>query len=1415
VLITTGRIAGANCREFAGFPIFQCADTSFFNPPPDFDPNKYFIDPNNPTAGLQNVTAVFWQVGFGNKTLNTGNGAYGTGNSGGSTFNGNDQGLFPVDLANANSAIGESTIPLGAFCLRSNNWGNSRVDGCCDNDRGTTLTPNNDNLLNPYYDVQYARNYGYPGIYSLSWQQDYPMAVLLTESSGEYFAIAAIATLNRGNTGDAANGPCSATPGANPAPCDHRVGSYSFKAVSNGLENPVTSGLHNVVPWQTTPQPLVTSNTPLDPNDPNSDRVLDVEWLGVSIYSDQSVRPTTHPQMAPADANFASGVGVTDIMAKFSLVRYVLEAAAVSDPNFVSPSIQTETTLTALTGLQVAAETCLRIRTSFGKKPVTTSTSIANCRLGKCGDRGYQVVSDALCLGAGSQTSWVHFPVESAPLSTSPSSGHSTPFAVEGYALESLSATTSATDVVLTASHGPAPTDVTLNWSGGRPPYNVFVSSAKSMTLVASTLASDTTATSLTTEPPQLAYFRVGDFDALGVTVFLPPGGSTTSNDLVTIDGFVDPGASSVSVNNRPALLNTADWDFEAVNVPLQLGDNTISAVVLSPTGNIGMDQKHIFRASTNPPPEVAISLPDGTPNTYDLTPRIRVDWTHPNSDGLDPTPGVAPDSFRAYLDGTDRTDDCFRIGNSTSGFASCDVGSNEVLTPGEHVLLIVVADQHHYFQSSVAAFNVLEPRLISIQPDFALPGDVVTINGHGFEDPASVEVYFGQTQVTPTAVSANQITLTLPQGVTSGPVHVKVFNVETNQIVFNVGYTYIPHSTITTGSKQVMDSIGRPYYTNVPNSGEVHRHDFDSYNDSTLYSGSDVITAIGIDPTSTAVYFVTQGPPIVYVGSDNYPFYTSKVYLYSISTGTVAQAFAIDPNMYGYVEDIDVEPPFLYLSLDRAGGPSARATVLLRTDLNGGGKQELAAMPFVGPYAGPLKIDPVNGTWYWIYGSSLISNGVQVFDGSTLVCGGPFSLYLDCLNRLYFTDGCYTYRLDAPNSASTVVDVGGSNSITTGPKGYVYVDTPFGLSRTTWKISECLKDVAANLVQPENRVYADFDPAIGSPTPNVQYTVLTACLEDPNVPRNSQDGVDWGFADVDDASSDNSIDINGFAGGDNHGGRDSSDWFVPEGNYASGASTDPNYTATTAYDATGCSKVQFHTTDGPGDNFRVRVRLRTRNGEALDRSSVLTVWKRLDVETDSMGAILDPPTASDPMEGDVPDPPQSTLISNAFQSAYVQVAFIGTGSRTNVFFQHNVPPHFLGFQNQTFIIQTKLQGIAGRDQLSEPGRWSVYAQGAYEGPIESDNDPDGKPNTLLGLASPPDGTVMYSLIYMETIRDVCADVGGDEAYERQATTLHEIGHQFGLGDGTLIMSGGVFHPPAFDASVLRSIRYPTILPGD
>jgi hypothetical protein len=380
----TGEAAAGCLTSGASFAIFQCSPGAYFAPTTaGGEPVPVVIGPDGrPT----NVTAVWWQIGFGNETLNLGTSSSPAGMAGAGQFAGNDQGVRAPDIQSIGRLI--PGAPATGLCLQTDNWNNSGVDGCSDNNRSDAIQSSDDDYLNPYF---YVPNF-FPGIYSLDRQQDYPMAILLKDSSGRFFAFAAVATLDRGNTGDPSPQDCSAPESVtNPATCDIRRGFFDFGDVSNGLPNPLTGG-HDVVPWQEVPQPQVTASRP-----DGLDLLLDLQWPGVAVYSDQSVRPSTNPTLAPADPDAAPGVGVNDVHGKFPLVRYAIESASDGDPNFVSPTSRVETYGTSISGVRLRFGECLRLVTLFGKKPRTAAPSFAECRLGRCGDIGYEAASGRIC----------------------------------------------------------------------------------------------------------------------------------------------------------------------------------------------------------------------------------------------------------------------------------------------------------------------------------------------------------------------------------------------------------------------------------------------------------------------------------------------------------------------------------------------------------------------------------------------------------------------------------------------------------------------------------------------------------------------------------------------------------------------------------------------------------------------------------------------------------------------------------------------------------------------------------------------------------------------------------------------------------------------------------------------------------
>jgi hypothetical protein len=374
--------ARANCRHiFGGEAIFQCSGLAWFDPAPfpvTFDPNS------KPT----NMTAVFWQAGFGNQTLNDGLGSAGTGIGGLGVFDGNDQGRWAVDLRDAHEFLAPlyaAAPAAGSVCLRNNNWGNTGIDGCCDNPRDASLPYSLDGFLNPLFDVEvWNASQQTDFVASTRWIQDSPMMLLLREATGTSFAVAAVSTTPRTVLSDV------------------RPGFYDFTDVTNGLSNPIT-GAHNVVPWQTVPGVKGASDPSglvrgvgSDPNDPPDGRIVLLGWNDAVIYSDNGSRPSTN-------ATVSVGMGSAEVG---PLVRYVVETQVAGDPNDPYGSLNPNGWNAAGTYhnpvdtalIQVLAGTCVRLHTYFGHEPETSTISVANCRLGRCGDLGYDVVSPPSCI---------------------------------------------------------------------------------------------------------------------------------------------------------------------------------------------------------------------------------------------------------------------------------------------------------------------------------------------------------------------------------------------------------------------------------------------------------------------------------------------------------------------------------------------------------------------------------------------------------------------------------------------------------------------------------------------------------------------------------------------------------------------------------------------------------------------------------------------------------------------------------------------------------------------------------------------------------------------------------------------------------------------------------------------------------
>lgn len=394
-----GDQALANCQGEGPYEVIQCGQQTWFATPP---------------SGTGVISSQWWQLGFGNATNPVdATGSKGLDGSGfyyyagyPTEFVGIDNGVAVLDLAPAGFIGG----PAGSLCFSSAaNWAAPGVDGCVDNNRnfGTVSAPGAavpaapKDLLNPYFAGTTV------GTLRYNQQLDSPMAVLLTESNGLNFALAFFATASRGPSPVREN--------------DTSSGNYQMGALINGDPNPVRVGQNNIVPWQPVPSPTIAA-TFVNPTDTtNSDRILAINWTPIRLVHDGSVRKCRNLANTADCTTLGTrpgntvGIGVLD---QGTLARYVVEKTNLdsgtstcgstwvpADPN--AAAVEHPGSSTTVT---VGPNTCVRLRTSFGRPPqIAYVSSVAGdtdsiamwdaAVRGKLGDIGYSVASRAQKVG--------------------------------------------------------------------------------------------------------------------------------------------------------------------------------------------------------------------------------------------------------------------------------------------------------------------------------------------------------------------------------------------------------------------------------------------------------------------------------------------------------------------------------------------------------------------------------------------------------------------------------------------------------------------------------------------------------------------------------------------------------------------------------------------------------------------------------------------------------------------------------------------------------------------------------------------------------------------------------------------------------------------------------------------------------
>ncbi len=164
---------------------------------------------------------------------------------------------------------------------------------------------------------------------------------------------------------------------------------------------------------------------------------------------------------------------------------------------------------------------------------------------------------------------------------------------------------------------------------------------------------------------------------------------------------------------------------------------------------------------------------------------------------------------------------------------------------------------------------------------------------------------------------------------------------------------------------------------------------------------------------------------------------------------------------------------------------------------------------------------------------------------------------------------------------------------------------------------------------------------------------------------------------------------------------------------------------------------------------------------------------------------------------------PDTSHLATAFAPAYVLPVYTLVNDNSNVSFVANVE------QNSAAMVAAI---TSGRQSLvGTQDHWVCYLLGAFQGPVDKDNDP-GLENPMLGLARFSRQNITEfgtgALVFLESNRDLNAP-SSSSAVLQSWIVAHEIGHMFEedlIGDESL-MGINKISDPKFRKSTLDKIR--------
>jgi hypothetical protein len=1055
-------------------------------------------------------------------------------------------------------------------------------------------------------------------------------------------------------------------------------------------------------------------------------------------------------------------------------------------------------------------------------------------------------------------------------------------------AADSVAVLAQAADLRVTKSGG----DVVLTIvSGGTSPYDYYKALSPTISVGATVLSSANPSTSFTetggmTDGLKLVFYQIGDANKPAISISSPAPGSSVSTPKVLVTG-TQTNAVNVWVNDIAASIGAGTFTSSATstpNVPLVEGTNSITASAVDASGNTAVTKETLTKLGNNtdvPAITITITPSVGTEPYVVYAPLPALTVTYSDADGIDTS------KVFVYLNGDALTPTVIDGAHATYALPA--------LQPGTNFISVSVGDNAgaaFRVATKTAILAVRGPLISSLVPTSGKVGDIITINGHGFSTTATDDIVtfgdgvtaIGNASPAPTESSFQ---VTVPAGAQTGPVKVTVASRESNNdkqltVILasglqNIGGLAVDYPAVLNAATDLP-----VLFTNRGTTDNISQCKTDG---TWANFGSPVVSPTGLAADSGGNAFTGQSNS----GSGFTGRFTpgSGIFGYTGSTKLSGETYS---SIWGTgvtgLWQSSGSTLNLYL-LDGANNkikkvdPSLTVTAI---NTNPG--------TFSNPNAAPTSSSGVlyfstTGTIRKITLSSpgtasdvktfVASHAMALTDDTELVYPNSANLsrqvsVVDPNNPSGCAGNCLSYDLTpAVSSGNFPLLVAFGKDQTSGKTFLAAADGATNTAATRIyrlpKPSLTITQADGSAFPEGTKIYADWNGSTGTESPDSQFIVLRVVTNPLTLFPNGAGGsypavVEWHFEDPRDPTN---PDPNALNQG-SWDGWAANPW-EQEGSYTLNTAGANPQTAV----INGESRVRFHYTDYPGDNYIIKVRAKipgfgtptlnppwdnSGNGWIQAESPILTVWKRLHVEVDSFGAVQGPLDADDAAFDNLPDPTSDgacdpTALNNPcldplrsiLAPAFVEPFYDAPNSKGDIAFNHQMDyaiPVVNGMGPDDSTLINERNEHAG--SVSNTGSWGVYLLGAYEVADGkyfngtdysgySDNDQDGE--TIPGTSSTGyptgmtasncgSGAPSISVTFDEEIRDLCAQNGYNYWYDLNSTAWHEVGHQLHLSHAaTSDGSGGLMEPvgpqknlclPRSYLDVIRALPYPSCL---